>query len=98
MSTPDPAILESAHPSDDQSVEWCPHCGRPFPDETGRDLHLGDVHDAVLTDDQRAAYESATAAEEDTLFYFHIKVVATLGVLYAAVVLLYMVALGSGFI
>lgn len=98
MSAPDPTILETDHPSDDEDVAWCPHCDRPFPEDASRDLHLGEAHEAVLTEEQRAAHESATAAEEDTLFYFHIKVVAILGILYAAVVLLYMAALGSGFL
>lgn len=98
MSTPDPTLFETISLSDDETVEWCPHCGRPFPEAASRDLHLGEVHEEALSEDQRAAHESAKAAEQDTLFYFHIKVVAVLGVLYAAVVLLYMIALGSGFL
>jgi hypothetical protein len=74
----------------------CRYCGRPFATERKRDLHVGEVHDADCTDEERAAYEAASEAERDELFYFHLKVVAALGVLYSAVVLVYMVALGSG--
>lgn len=98
MSTPDTTILETVRPADDETVERCPHCDRPFPEAASRDIHLGEEHRDILTEDQLAAHEAATAAEDDTLFYFHIKVVAILGVLYAAVVLLYMIALGSGFL
>lgn len=98
MSTPDPTILESSTPSDDEDVVRCPHCGRRFPEEASRDLHLGEVHQGVLSEEEWDAHESAKADEQNTLFYFHIKVVAILGVLYAAVVLLYMIALGSGFL
>lgn len=76
----------------------CPHCERPFRAERARDLHVGDAHPEACTPTEREAHEAASAAEDDDLFYFHLKVVAALTVLYSAVVLLYMVALGSGFL
>lgn len=76
----------------------CPYCDQPFPDERGRDLHVGEAHASECTDAERAGYEAARDAEEDELFYFHLRVVGALGVLYAFLVLVYMVALGSGFI
>lgn len=81
---------------DETVAAACPHCGRPFRAERVRDLHVGEAHEADCTDDERAAYEAAREAERDDLFYFHLKVVAALGVLYSVVVLVYMVALGSG--
>lgn len=90
-----------AHPetvvrADEVVAARCPHCDRPFPDERARDLHVGEVHGDVATDAEREAHEAARDAERDDLFYFHLRVVAALGVLYGFLVLLYMVALGSG--
>lgn len=83
-------------PADVEPAGRCPYCQRPFPTERRLSLHLGEIHEDVLTDSEQAAYEEALAAERDDLFYFHMKVVVVLGVLYALTVLLYMVALGSG--
>jgi hypothetical protein len=99
-----PATGSDARPVPDTEV-WdgetiaaaCPYCDRPFRAERARDLHVGDVHGDECTPMERDAYEAAAADEDDELFYFHLKVVAALGVLYSALVLLYMVALGSGF-
>lgn len=90
--------LETAVPDGEPVTARCPYCDQPFPDQQAHDLHVGEVHSAVCTDAERAAHEAASEAEQDDLFYFHIKVVAALGVLYAALVLVYMVALGSGFL
>ncbi|NHN41375.1 hypothetical protein G9C85_06950 [Halorubellus sp. JP-L1] len=63
-----------------------------------RDLHVGEVHESVCSASEREAYEAAFAAEDDELFYFHLKVVAALAVLYTVVVLAYMMALGGGYL
>lgn len=81
----------------DAPAARCPYCQRPFPETDARDLHVGEVHSEACTQHERDAYEAASAAERDDLFYFHLRVVAVLGVLYGFVVILYMVALGSGF-
>lgn len=97
----EPSGLDVTHPEtvvhDDEAVEArCPHCDRPFGDERARDLHVGEVHAADCSEAERAAYEAARDEERDDLFYFHLRVVAALGVLYGLLVLLYMIALGSG--
>jgi hypothetical protein len=89
---------DSTVPKEAGNPPRCPYCDRPFPTESARDLHRGEDHPLSCTESELDAYESAKEAEEAELFYFHIKVVAALGILYAGVVLLYMVALGSGFI
>lgn len=89
---------DSTVPKEDADPPRCPYCDRPFPTESARDLHRGEDHPLQCTEAELDAFEAAKEAEEGELFYFHIKVVAALGILYAAVVLLYMVALGSGFI
>lgn len=83
---------------DDVVAAECPYCDRPFSTEAARDLHVGEDHDGECTDEERAAYEAASDVEHDDLFYFHLRIVAALGVLYGVVVLVYMLALGSGII
>jgi hypothetical protein len=85
-------------PPDEEPVARCPHCEHPFQSVAAKDLHLGERHPESLTEDERAAHEDAAAAEKDALFYFHLRIVAFLGVMYGFVVLLYMIALGSGFL
>lgn len=97
----EPAGLDVTHPEtvvrDGEAVAArCPHCDRPFDDERARDLHVGEVHAADCSEAEWDAYEVARAEERDDLFYFHLRVVAALGVLYGFLVLLYMIALGSG--
>jgi uncharacterized C2H2 Zn-finger protein len=85
-------------PDGEEPAATCPHCDRPFRSEHARDLHLGEAHERGLTDDQRARYDHALEEESDELFVYHFKAVVALGVVWAVTVLLYMVALGSGFI
>lgn len=68
---------------DEETPARCPECGRPFRTERLRALHVGDVHDDLLTDDQREAYEDALEAEREDLFIYHLKVVAGLVGTYA---------------
>lgn len=79
--------------SDCEAVHRCPRCDRPFRREHQRDLHLGENHDD-LSPEERATYEDADQAEEDDLFFFHLKVVIALGVLYSSTVLLYTAIVG----
>jgi hypothetical protein len=76
----------------------CRHCGRPFNTERARDLHVGKRHEETATDAEIDAYETATETERDELFFYHIKIVVSLGVVYAVLVIVYMAALGSGFL
>lgn len=90
--------VETAVPDGESVAATCAYCEQPFPDQQAHDLHVGEVHEEVCTEAERTAHEAASETERDDLFYFHIRVVAALGVLYAALVLVYMVALGSGFL
>lgn len=72
----------------------CPYCDRPFASRRLWALHLGERHPDACTDAERAAVADATDEELDELFVFHIKVVAALTLLYAVLVLVYMVVLG----
>ncbi|MFB6101007.1 MAG: DNA-binding protein [Haloplanus sp.] len=94
---PDAAVpvVETAVPPDATVAGICPYCGRPFASTDARNLHVGEVHGTACSAAERAVYEAARDAERDDLFYYHLRVVAALGVLYALTVLLYMVALGS---
>lgn len=83
-------------PPAEEPVARCPYCEHPFQSISARDLHLGERHPTALDEDERDAYEDAAAAEQDELFYFHLRTIAILGVLYGFVVLVYMIALGSG--
>lgn len=85
-------------PSAEVPTAECPYCGRPFDTERARDLHVGKRHAEEATEAEMAAYEDAEETERDELFFFHIKVVVSLGVVYAVLVIVYMAALGSGFL
>jgi len=76
----------------------CPYCDRPFATDAALALHVGDAHEDVCSTTEREAYETAFAAEDEELFYFHLKVVAALAALYAVVVLVYMMALSGGYL
>jgi len=96
MSTiPDPDIDV---PFDETPAADCPYCGRPFDTERARDLHVGRAHEAEATEREIVAYDEATEAERDELFFYHVKVVVALGVIYSVLVIVYMAALGSGFL
>lgn len=73
-----------------EDVVSCPYCDRPFRTGRLRDLHVGEVHSNVCTDDERDAYETAFADEEDDLFIFHMKMVLALGLLFFFFVFAYM--------
>jgi len=87
----DVGVPETAVPPGETPAARCRHCGRPFPDEAGWALHVGEVHPDALDAAEREAYEAADAAERDDLFVYHMKVVVALGLLYSVAVLGYMV-------
>jgi hypothetical protein len=90
------SFLETVVYADESVAAVCQHCGRPFSSEQARDLHVGETHETAATDAEMATFEDAEENERDDLFYFHLRVVAALGVLYGVLVLVYMAALGSG--
>ncbi|WP_251341693.1 DUF7410 domain-containing protein [Haloplanus halophilus] len=92
------AAPETAVRDDETVAAVCPYCRRPFAEREAHDLHLGERHADACSAAERDAYDAAREAERDALFYYHLRVVAALGVLYAVTVLLYMVALGGGFL
>ncbi|MDS0292654.1 DUF7410 domain-containing protein [Halogeometricum luteum] len=79
---------ETAVPDGETPPATCPYCGRPFRTARLRALHVGEAHAARRTESEQEAYESAVTAEEDDLFLYHLKVVAALGSVYAAFVIL----------
>ena len=85
-------------PDNEAPAAECQYCGRPFDAERARDLHVGMAHREEATESEIEAYETADESERDELFFFHIKVVVVLGVIYAVLVIVYMAALGSGFL
>lgn len=93
--TDDAVDVETDVYPDESVAAVCPHCGRPFAETAARDLHVGEVHPEACSPAEQADYEAAREAEHDELFYFHLRVVVALGILYAVTVLLYMVVLGS---
>ncbi|WP_217920481.1 hypothetical protein [Halolamina sp. CBA1230] len=74
-----------------ESVQQCPYCDRPFTSDRTHDLHLGEKHEERLGETERVQYEEASEEEEEEIFIFHIKMVILIGILWAAVVMLYMV-------
>jgi hypothetical protein len=90
--------LEPLVRADEAVFGTCPYCERPFATEDAYALHVGEAHADDCTAGEREAYADAVAAEDDELFYFHLRVVAGLAALYTVIVLAYMVALGSGFL
>jgi hypothetical protein len=77
----------------DEDPEVCPYCDRAFRAADTLALHVGERHADVQSEAERAAHESAREAEGDDLFMYHLRVIAALGVLYAVLVLLYMIVL-----
>ena len=78
---------------DADELHRCPRCDRPFRAARQRDLHLGEVHDDLDTEEQ-AAYQAAAEAEEDALFLFHMKIVVVLGLLYSSTAIGYTALVG----
>lgn len=83
-------------PDGETPAARCPYCGRPFRTERLRDLHVGEVHEDERTDAEGEAHDEADEAELDELFFYHIKVVVLIGLLFSAFVLGYTVVLSGG--
>lgn len=83
-------------PQEEQPNARCPHCGRPFPRDHLRTLHVGEAHPGEWTDGEREAYTEAREDESADLFVYHVKVVFALSVTYTLMVLAYMVVLTYG--
>jgi len=85
-------------PAGETPAAECQYCGRPFESKRARDLHVGRVHAEEATETELTAHEEADETERDELFFYHIRVVVALGVIYSVLVIVYMAALGSGFL
>lgn len=81
--------------ADGKYVTRCPYCTRPFPSDHLRALHVGDVHPDACTDAELADTEAAREEEVEELFLFHLRVIGAIGLLYAVLVLVYMVVLAG---
>ncbi|AXG06243.1 C2H2-type zinc finger protein [Haloplanus rubicundus] len=75
----------------DATPHVCEHCGRPFARERYLALHRGLDHAAALSDDERAAYETAHDAETDDLRRFRLLALAGVVALYFGFLLTYAV-------
>jgi hypothetical protein len=67
----------------------CPYCDRQFHREPYLSLHRGQDHAGVLTDDERAAFETAREAEAEELRLFRLKAVAALVFIYFGFLMVY---------
>ncbi len=67
----------------------CEHCGAPFANEELLALHQGHEHADALTDDQRAAFEDAYAAEQAEIRQFRLKALGVLVLLYFVFLMVY---------
>lgn len=83
----------TAVPADAEPVR-CPYCDRPFSDAERRALHVGEIHDEEMCDEERFAYEEAVESETDELWIYHFKVIVVLLLLYMFTGMLYLIALG----
>lgn len=74
---------------DVDGVDRCPYCDRPFKTGRQRALHVGEAHADRTTPGEREVHERALADERDELYFFHMKVVVALGILYSTFVISY---------
>jgi len=88
-------LPETEVPDGEIPAATCPYCDRPFKTERQRDLHVVEHHAAIASEADRSAAEAANEAEVDELFFYHMKVIVAIGLLYSALVIVYMVVLGG---
>lgn len=88
-------IPETALHAGETAAARCPYCDRPFRTTRLRDLHVTEIHPDRATDEERSNAEAADEQEVDELFFYHMKVIVAIGILYSILVLVYMVVLGS---
>lgn len=67
---------------DDEPVETCPYCERPFRRSEYLTYHVGKVHAETCTDEERAAFDEEREDEEFELFTFHVKAAVTVFMVY----------------
>jgi len=67
----------------------CEYCGAPFSDAAYLALHRGIDHPGELTDEERAAFESAYEDENEEIRLFRLKALALLVVLYFGLLVTY---------
>ncbi|WP_224447770.1 DUF7410 domain-containing protein [Haloprofundus salilacus] len=83
-------VPETSVPPGENPVAVCPFCKRPFRAERQCTLHVGEVH--LESNSGRSDYEAAVEAEAEELFVFHLKVFFALGAVYAAFIILAIIA------
>jgi len=66
----------------DATAHECPYCGRPFPRERARTLHVGLDHPDRADDDEIEAFRAAYRDERDGLRRFQLLALAVLVALY----------------
>lgn len=86
--------LETAVPSDVDPAAECPYCGQPFKSVAARDLHVGEDHSDVCSDEERSTYVAVADEEDEEMFYFHMKIGFALGLTHAVLILAYLIVLG----
>jgi len=85
----------TAVPGDEDPPARCPYCDRPFSTVRLRDLHVGEGHPEAATATEQTDYQAATDEERDDLFVYHLKIIAALVTLYAALIIVYMIVLSG---
>lgn len=71
--------MNQSHESDELN---CPYCGRQCTDDQLLALHKGHDHTDQLTPTERTEYENASAAEDEALRRYRLKVLLVVTVLY----------------
>lgn len=82
---------ETSVPPGEAPAAVCPYCERPFRTERQHALHVGETH-PDCRQEERDAYQREVESESDDLFRFHLKVLFTLGAVYAAFIVVGVVA------
>lgn len=67
---------------DSETPARCPHCDRPFPDESYLTLHEGLAHHGQLDAERRQEFTDAYEAEERAIRRYRLKALAVLVLLY----------------
>jgi hypothetical protein len=69
-------------PDNETPSALCSYCERPFSSEHLLDLHLGEEHDDVISEEERERFQAAYDDEGDELFVYHLKIIAALVLLF----------------
>lgn len=69
-------------PDGETPAARCSYCERPFRSTHLLDLHLGEEHGDVVSEDERERFNAAYDEEGDELFIYHLKVIAALVLLF----------------